>query len=63
MTNDLKKYLIQSALSKQKLPPLQNETLCNRVGLSLTNGYQIKCIGYLCISIEFKVGLIKIQHS
>ena len=37
--------------------------LFTRVGLRLTNRYQIKYIGYLCINIQFKVGLIKIQHS
>ena len=34
-----------------------------RVGLRLTNGYQIKYIGYLCMNIEFKVSLTQIQHS
>ena len=36
------------------------KTLEVHVGLRLTNGNQIKYIGYLYISIEFKVGLNKI---
>ena len=39
------------------------KSLSIRVGLRLTNRYQIKYIGYLCINIQFKVGFIKIQHS
>ena len=36
--------------------------LYTRVGLRLTHCYQIRYMGYLCISIEFKVWLTKIQH-
>ena len=33
------------------------------VGSRLTHGYQINYIGYLCMIIQSKVGLTKIQHS
>ena len=41
----------------------QKLCIVNRVSSRLTHGYQINYTGYLCIIIQFKVGLTKIQHS
>ena len=38
-------------------------TLLSRVGQRLRQIHQINTIGQLCIYIQLKVGLIKIQHS
>ena len=38
-------------------------TLCSRVSLRLTHGYQIRYIEYICTSIEFKVCLTKPRRS
>ena len=56
-------FLSMQGLKQSQIKSNQNYYLSIRVGSRLTHGYQINYIGYLCIIIQFKVGLTKIQHS